>query len=78
MFLCLSINLHLSLAFVISHNILTNTYSTVPNKQVGWNKGVGWKKVRKSIKELDRINKLVRKTKNELVRNLKILKTFFF
>ena len=28
-------------------------YSVVPIKQVGWNKGVGWEKMQKLIKELD-------------------------
>ena len=28
-------------------------YSVVPNKPVGWNKGVGWEKMQKLIKELD-------------------------
>ena len=51
-------------------------YSVVPNKQVGWNKGVGKKKIWKLIKELDWINKLVGKAKNELVGNFKIFKTF--
>ena len=52
------------------------SYSVVPNKQVGWNKGVGKKKIWKLIKELDWINKLVGKAKNELVGNIKIFKTF--
>ena len=51
-----------------------DSYSVVPIKQVGWNKGVGWEKMQKLIKELDWINKLVGKAKNELVGNLRIFK----
>ena len=29
------------------------TYSVVPVTQVGWNKGVGWEKMQKLIKELN-------------------------
>ena len=32
---------------------LSRPYSVVPIKQVGWNKGVGWAKMQKLIKELD-------------------------
>ena len=55
-------------------HIYLDRYSGVSIKQVGWNKRVRWRKMENSIKELDGINKLVGKAKNELVGNLRIFK----
>ena len=47
-------------------------YSRVPNRRVGWNKGVGGKIAGNLINKLDGIKELVgncTKAKNELVRN---------
>ena len=53
-------------------NFIKNHYSRVPNRRVGWNKGVGGKIAGNLINKLDGIKELVgncTKAKNELVRN---------